>query len=85
MSAGRSASVRITRAQRKVLDFISVNPQSSSRQIAESVSLSRRTVQAALCLLCDLRLIDTVPGCPTRASRHKLLPPALGVLGGGAI
>lgn len=83
----------LTRAQILVLAYLSELPPSvpvSSRQVAEILALSRRTVQAALHRLNELDFIRSDSHSRIEASRHSVLTPFVslprtGVLVGGAI
>jgi DNA-binding GntR family transcriptional regulator len=88
MSTAPERRTTLTRAQRKVLADIELFSDRqnravlSSRGLAETTGLSRRTVQAAIDRLNELQLIRTVTGTRTRPSEHRLVPVRLG---GGAI
>lgn len=78
-------TTRLSRATLMVLDHLRLSPgDSSSRHIAEQLTLSRRTVQAALDRLDELDLIVTEPGRPNRAAAYLVQPAALEILKGGA-
>lgn len=90
----------LSRAQLTVLAWLQARrPEpaaaavASSREIAASTGLSRRTVQPAIDRLNELQFIRTLTGAPTRPSEHFILlevtvqpPSGSGVpVGGGAI
>lgn len=71
-----SRLTRLTKAQRKVLDALLAfeGLPVSTRDLARVLSLSRRTVQAAVHRLDHRDVIRIRPGGPTEPNRYRVEP-----------
>lgn len=73
--------MKLTHCQRRVLDFLtamqqqSPRSQISSRVLASTLSMSRRTVQASLQRLNELEIVATWGGSHLETASHQVLDP----------